>query len=109
MSVCGHCGTTGTRDNRIEVHHRDRDRSHNDSHNLIALCRSCHCREHGKDFVPGEPKAILSCALHLPHVNWIARRAALLGISKSQYIRNLLDRDMKQHDDIADVEKESAA
>jgi 5-methylcytosine-specific restriction endonuclease McrA len=29
------------------VHHKDRDRSHNDIGNLITLCRACHAKEHG--------------------------------------------------------------
>lgn len=40
--ACQRCGST----RHINVHHRDRDRSHCDPANLEVLCRSCHNREH---------------------------------------------------------------
>lgn len=39
---CNRCGS----EERIEVHHKDRDRKNNDLNNLEVLCKSCHVSEH---------------------------------------------------------------
>jgi len=42
---CEACGTTRK---RLDVHHLDENSLNNDPANLIALCRSCHLRQHRK-------------------------------------------------------------
>ena len=44
----GVCELCGEETDRIEVHHVDFDRHHNDIENLIGLCPSCHKKEHYK-------------------------------------------------------------
>ena len=33
----------------LDVHHKDRDKTHNEDDNLITLCKSCHKAVHGKE------------------------------------------------------------
>ncbi len=42
--VCAHCGITNER--VLAVHHKDRNRKHNDLENLMWLCHNCHYLEH---------------------------------------------------------------
>ena len=42
---CTICGTT----KKLQVHHKDEDRSNNNPDNLITLCNSCHLRVHSKN------------------------------------------------------------
>ncbi len=39
---CRHCGKSATKKNRLEVHHRDEDKTNNSDCNLVTLCRRCH-------------------------------------------------------------------
>ena len=32
----------------LDIHHIDYDKKNNDINNLIALCRSCHCKTNGE-------------------------------------------------------------
>ena len=41
---CGECGRAG----RLELHHRDHDRTNDDPANLIGLCRPCHFASHDR-------------------------------------------------------------
>lgn len=43
---CATCKSAGTARHRLEVHHRDQDKSHNEDSNLITLCKACHDRVH---------------------------------------------------------------
>lgn len=43
---CRACAYPGDKSNRLEVHHRDEDKSHNSDENLITLCRKCHNKVH---------------------------------------------------------------
>ncbi len=47
-AVCQRCASTRF----IVVHHKDRDRTHNDLDNLEVLCRRCHNDEHGIATLP---------------------------------------------------------
>ena len=39
INICEQCGVT---DKNIDIHHKDGNRTHNTSDNLMVLCRSCH-------------------------------------------------------------------
>lgn len=43
---CRHCLNPGSRDNRLEIHHRDEDKQNNRESNLVTLCRKCHNAVH---------------------------------------------------------------
>ncbi len=44
------CQTCGSK-NRLEIHHKDKNRNNNDVNNLQLLCRSCHSKQHrGKEW-----------------------------------------------------------
>lgn len=42
------CQNCGTKINRLEIHHKDGDRTNNINSNFIILCSSCHKKEHYK-------------------------------------------------------------
>ena len=45
--ICQECGS----DERLEVHHKDKNRKNNNLNNLQLLCRSCHSKQHrGKEW-----------------------------------------------------------
>ena len=44
--TCEICGASFQNNNRLEIHHRDRDRSNNSPGNTIILCRGCHIKLH---------------------------------------------------------------
>ena len=43
--ACQECGHDGS-ENRLGIHHRDRDKRNQDPANLRVLCHRCHMREH---------------------------------------------------------------
>ena len=49
VNRCDRCGTAGDVENRLEVHHRDRDPYNNAPTNLEVVCRHCHIAEHRDD------------------------------------------------------------
>lgn len=52
---CRSCGSRGTSKHRLEVHHKDENKSNNSDSNLITLCKVCHDAVHcGKIQCPGE-------------------------------------------------------
>lgn len=46
--VCPGCGSETGGVEWWEVHHKDGDPMNNDIENLVALCRTCHYREHDR-------------------------------------------------------------
>lgn len=57
ISKCTTCGGT----DRIAVHHKDHDHYNNEVENLVALCRTCHGRQHGSG--EANPQAKLTSAI----------------------------------------------
>ena len=47
---CALCGNPAG--NRLEIHHRDEDRTNNSDENLILLCCVCHHKHHKRPFTP---------------------------------------------------------
>ena len=45
---CPRCGRGMDEVHSFEVHHIDRNPLNGDKENLVALCRECHYREHGR-------------------------------------------------------------
>lgn len=66
--VCSICGST----RNVDIHHKDGNYHNNSSDNLIALCRSCHNKEHHKKGVCklcGKPmKGYGYCNMH--YIRW---------------------------------------
>jgi 5-methylcytosine-specific restriction endonuclease McrA len=51
--ACAVCGST----EKLNIHHKDRDRSNNDPENLETLCPSCHMKLHwANGDIPGQEK-----------------------------------------------------
>jgi hypothetical protein len=49
VESCARCGSSGSPENSLEIHHRDRDPYNNDPSNLEVVCGLCHTEEHALD------------------------------------------------------------
>ena len=45
VGACEHCGST----KRLDIHHRDRDKTNQEPINLMVLCHRCHMQEHAAE------------------------------------------------------------
>lgn len=92
---CEECHVVG----KVEIHHKDRDRSNNHPDNLAVLCRPCHLLKHPKGsrdkgktkynrvavlFSDGEYAELVKRAGDVPLSAWIRKRAIDLKVDASR-------------------------
>lgn len=53
------------------------------------------------DKVKRETYPTAAFSVRLSHIRWITKQAKALGVSKSEYVRGILDRDMESNKEAA--------
>jgi len=103
--VCGVCGDG----ERVEVHHRDGDRTNDELDNLIPLCQGCHAQVHGlglngleDELKPVEERAHreVSASVSVKVSDNLHNRICSqleYGDSKSEFIRDCIRRKLESN------------
>lgn len=104
-SKCDECGFPGSPDNRLEVHHRDEDRSNNDIGNLQILCRDCHRFLHF-GFMDAMKRSISFRTDQIVAIRQIAKEDGHRNFSR--VVQEAVDRELERRMSLDEIKEQAA-